>query len=793
MSPLFSVSRSLERRPLDLRLVPSALSIWAVTLVGLYWSWVPTAVAALSALCLGALVWVVARGRRWTSGALAVLAVTAIAATGMSFRMHQIDRHPLRMVSEHGERATVTAVLGDSPTPMEGSSYGARRAQDRAFVPAEVQEAEVSGSRFRSGGDVVLLVPTQSWRGLIPGQQVTATGSLAPPRPGDTTLAVIRVYEPPAKVIDAPAWQRTAEDLREGLRRSSASVLTPAAAGLLPGLVVGDTSGLPPEVERDFATAGLAHLVAVSGANLAIVCGAVLLLLHAVGAGPVLSAIGGGAALVGFVVLAGPEPSVLRAAVMGTVTLLALVLGRERSALPALAGSVIALLLLMPQLAGTAGFALSVAATAGLVLLAPVWAGALHARGVPVGVAEALAVPAAAHLVTAPLVAAISGEVSAVAVVANLLAGPVIAPATVFGVLATLAAPVSGWLSEAFVWLSAPELLWVIAVAEHAAAMPGAAIGWPSGTGGGLLLAVVALGLLIALRHRGIRLTAVAVVLVLGLVLIPTRVLYPQWPAHGWSVVACDVGQGDGLVLATGNPGEAVVVDTGPDPALSAECLRRLGIRRVPLLVLTHLHADHVSGLRAVLAHSGVGAVAMGALREPAWAMGDIARDTRSRGVPIIELSAGQQARWPSLALEVLGPRGPLARSRSADDANDASIVLMASTPAGRVLLTGDIELSGQAQLLASGADLRADVLKIPHHGSRYTAPQFLQAVRPRLALISVGAGNTYGHPSPLILGALARTGTTVIRTDQEGDIAVLPGPQGPRTLTRGDPVRAER
>lgn len=117
----------------------------------------------------------------------------------------------------------------------------------------------------------------------------------------------------------------------------------------------------------------------------------------------------------------------------------------------------------------------------------------------------------------------------------------------------------------------------------------------------------------------------------------------------------------------------------------------------------------------------------------------------------------------------------------------------MASTPAGRVLLTGDIELSGQAQLLASGADLRADVLKIPHHGSRYTAPQFLQAVRPRLALISVGAGNTYGHPSPLILGALARTGTTVIRTDQEGDIAVLPGPQGPRTLTRGDPVRAER
>jgi competence protein ComEC len=136
---------------------------------------------------------------------------------------------------------------------------------------------------------------------------------------------------------------------------------------------------------------------------------------------------------------------------------------------------------------------------------------------------------------------------------------------------------------------------------------------------------------------------------------------------------------------------------------------------------------------------------------------------------------------------------GSLARARSAEQANDASLVLRATTPAGRLLLTGDVELVGQSQLLASKQDLRADVLKVPHHGSRYTAPRFLLAIRPRLAVISVGADNNYGHPSPLVVGALARSGTSVLRTDHEGDIAVLPGRDGPRAVSRGDPHRPNR
>ncbi|MFR9729364.1 ComEC/Rec2 family competence protein [Saccharopolyspora sp. MS10] len=777
--------------PHDLRLVPAALATWAVTLAGLLGGSVTaTAIACGAAVLLAPVL--AARRRPWRDGLVAVLIVAGLASTGVALRTHAISEHPLRIAAQHGERVEVRAELAEPPRPLQGASYGARRAQDRSLVRVRLSSIEIGDRRTRVGGRALMLVPTDSWRTLIAGQRVVASGRAVPPRGGELLAAAIQVNRPPGRVLPAPGWQRVAEDLREGLRTISRTALGPAAAGLLPGLVVGDTGRLPPEVVQQFDTAGLTHLMAVSGANLAIVCGAVLLLLRLVGAGPVLSAAGAGAAMLGFVVLAGPEPSVLRAAVMGAIALLALALGRERSVLPALSAAVIGLLLLAPGLATTIGFALSVAATAGLVLLAPGWARALHSRGVPVGVAEALAVPAAAHLVTAPLVAAISGQVSIVAVLANLLSGPLVAPATVLGVAATVLAPVSVPLATALVWLAGPELEWVLAVARHAAAVPGAAVDWPSGVPGGIALAVLSVTALVVLRGRLARLLLACLVLVVVVVVIPIRQQIAPWPVPGWSVVACDVGQGDGLVLATGREREAVVVDAGPDPVLMADCLRRLRIRSVPLVLLTHLHADHVTGLPAVLSGRRVGAIAVGPLDQPAWAAREVRDTARAHGAPVLRLSAGQRLRWPGLVLDVLGPRGRLARSTSAEDANDASLVVKATTPAGRVLLTGDVELPGQGALLAAGADLRAEVLKVPHHGSRYTTPELLAAVRPKLAVISVGAGNDYGHPSRLILSALIRAGARVQRTDLGGDIAIVPAERGSEAVARGDPVRPD-
>lgn len=721
----------------------------------------------------------------------AACAVTVAAALATAAQAHHAAAHPLRAAAADGAAATVWVRLTGDPRPLHQPGYAGQAAgAERVAIAAALRHATTAGGNWRAGGRLLLLAPADGWRGLLPGQLVTAEGLLTPPEGGDLTVAVLQVRGPPRDIGPPPWWQGHAGAVRTGLRDAS-TVLPERPAGLLPSLVVGDTSALPPAVTEEFRTAGLSHLTAVSGTNVAIICGAVLLLLRLLRVGPRTAAVLAGVALVAFVVVARPSPSVLRAAVMGAVTLLALVLGRNRSAMPALAGAVLVLLMADPELGVEPGFALSVLATGALVLLAPRWSGALRQRGWPAGVAEALAVPVAAHVVTAPVVAAISGKISLVAVVANLLAAPVVAPATVLGALAALLGLVHDGAAEFVVRLAGPFVGWLVTVGHHAAAVPGAAVGWPEGWAGGLLLAAATAGALLLLRLRRLRTVVTAAVAGVLLVLVPTRVAPPGWPATGWAVVACDVGQGDAVALATAEPGRAVVVDTGPEPGPVRGCLDRLGVRRVPLVVLSHLHADHLGGLSALLDGRAVGAVAVGPLDKPKWAFDQVRRLTARAGVPLVRLRAGQRLHWTGLTIDVLGPRhppGPMGEDDDGTSVNDASLVLRADTAAGRVLLTGDIELAAQSDLLGSGVDLGADILKVPHHGSRYSSPRFLAAVRPRVALVSVGAGNRYHHPNPGVLTMLTDAGATVLRTDQRGDIAITRGHASTSVVARGNP-----
>jgi competence protein ComEC len=432
-------------------------------------------------------------------------------------------------------------------------------------------------------------------------------------------------------------------------------------------------------------------------------------------------------ALVGFVVLCRPSPSVLRAAVMGGVALLALVFGRRRSAVPALCAAILVLLLTDPALGTDPGFALSVLATGALVLLAPDWAEALRRRGVPPGIAEALAVPAAAHVITAPVVVGLSGQVSLVAVVTNLLAAPAVAPATVLGVLAAvLGAP---WPAAArvVVHLTGPAVSWLVGVGHQGAAVPGGVVRWPAGAFGALLLVMIVFVVLLALRAHRLRVLAAAGLVGALLVFVPTRFVPPGWPALGWAMVVCDVGQGDAIVLTTAQPGRAVLIDTGGDPGPVSACLDRLGIRPLALIVISHLHADHIGGLAGALRGRAVGAVALGPGRAPSWAFTQVLRTAAMARVPVVTVTAGQRLSWPGLALDVLAPLRdpPPIEDHHAEidgtEVNNTSVVLRATTPAGKLLLTGDVELDAQADLLASRTDLRADVLKVPHHGSPCT------------------------------------------------------------------------
>ncbi len=369
------------RRPPDMRLVPPAVTVWTVVLIGIVGGPVVaiglTVVAGLIALVAG-------RGR----GPAVVLAVAGCAtAAGLVITAHTVllVQHPLREPADRGAAATLRLLLRDDPRAIRADVYGSHPGgATQVLIAATVLHAQVDGRHWVAGGRVLLIAPAESWGRLLPGQVGTAEGLLAPAGRRDLTVAVLRVRGPPAEVTPPPWWQVVAGGLRTGLREA-AGVLPQASAGLLPGLAVGDTSGLTAEVEADFRVAGLTHLMAVSGANLAILGGTVLRVLRLLRTDPRLAAMLSTATMVGFVVLARPSPSVVRAAVMAAVAMLALALGRGRSAVPALAVAVLVLLMLDPALAVDPGFGLSVLATGALVLLAPGWADALRRCGLPGG------------------------------------------------------------------------------------------------------------------------------------------------------------------------------------------------------------------------------------------------------------------------------------------------------------------------------------------------------------------------------------------------------------------------
>jgi competence protein ComEC len=476
---------------------------------------------------------------------------------------------------------------------------------------------------------------------------------------------------------------------------------------------------------------------------------------------------------------------VLRAAAMGGLGLLALAVGRSRSAVPGLAVAVAVLVLADPELAGDAGFALSVSATGGLLLLAPRWRDGLRRRRVPAGLAEALAVPAAAQVACAPVIAGISGTVSLVAVPANLLAEPAVAPATVLGVLAALLSALWPAAAAFAAWLASWPARWLLVVAGHGAGAPSGVLPWPAGTTGALLLALLLVAALLAARRPAVRLLAAVCAVAAALGAVPVAVVAPGWPPTRPLIVVCDVGQGDAVVLPLA-PDQAVVVDAGPEPAATDRCLRALGVRLVALLVVSHFHADHVGGVGGVYRGRRVAAIITSPFPEPVAGHQALLATAAAHGTSVSAPEPGWTWRAGPLALTLLGPAHRLSGTDS--DPNNNSLVLLAEVAGHRVLLAGDAEVAEQADLLATvGAGaLRVEVLKVAHHGSAKQDPAFLDAARPAVALVSVGLGNPYGLPNGPVLERLRRSGAVVMRTDLDGDLAATVDGNGLRVVRRG-------
>ncbi|MFF0432191.1 ComEC/Rec2 family competence protein [Streptomyces sp. NPDC004327] len=808
-----------DEGPADLRLVPPALAAWggAALAVGVAGWWTVAGVL----LCLGAaallLMPAARRGLRATACAGALLCAAAGAASGA---LHAADlrRGPVPGLARDGARVAAELTVTADPRLTRSRVRGSRAMPALVLVEGEVTRVEDRDRAvFRTRAPVLLLVPAREapgagqreWSALLPSTRIAVNGRLAPARDGDAFAAVLRADgDGPPRITGPPsALQRTAGELRAGLRRATEG-LAPDARALLPGLVVGDTSRIEPELKEAFEATDLTHLLAVSGSNLTVV---LLLLIGRpgvaqraergglaprIGMSLRVTALAGGGLTLAFVVVCRPDPSVLRAAACGLVTLLALATGRRRSLIPALAAVALALVLYDPYLARSYGFLLSVLATGALLTVAPRWSEALRRRRVPGRIAEALGATLAAQALCAPVVVVFAARVSLVAVPANLLAEPAVAPATVLGFAVLGLAPLWPGAAEAVAGAAAWPAGWIATVARTGAQLPGAETAWPDGWWGGLLLALLTGLVVLAARGLPYRrwLGAGCVVLLLLAVVRPPPLarLVTGWPPPGWVFAMCQVGQGDATVLAAGGD-TAVVVDAGPDPALVDRCLRELGVRRIPLLVLTHFHADHVAGLPGVLRGRAVGAIQTTGLEDPPAQAAFVRRTARAAGVPVVRAVAGERRRLGPLEWRVLWPRadpgaaGVDAEGESA--ANDASVTLFVTAAGGvTLLLLGDLEPTSQQGLLRAVPVLPpVDVLKVAHHGSAHQDPGLIRAVRPRLALVSAGRDNPYGHPSPRTVTALRAGGARVLSTDRDGAIAVTGAGTGLAAVTSGD------
>ncbi len=687
----------------------------------------------------------------------------------------------------------------------------------------------------------ILVAATLPWYPpVVPSDRVELRGRVRPPPPDEYGAYLARIGAVGTLRADSlevlPA-QGSLNETLEGFRRAASAGLDRSMPEPEAGLAAGVLIGLRDRVDRDlaaaFTTAGASHVVAISGWNIAIVAST----LGALAGGirrrrrAILTAV----AIVVYVVFVGPTPSVVRAGAMAGVALLARELGRPGTAAAALGWACAVLLMLDPAYVNDAGFRLSVLATAGILA----WGTSMTARiagpspGLPRRwVAEILGVSFAAQAATTPIVLLEFGRLSLVAPVVNLIVVPLVPPAMATGALALVAGMTVGAGVPAVVATLVGLPAWALYAAMVAVVRVGAGLPLASLTiepPWDAISAAASLALIVGVSRWGNRILSWArsgprgtgppragsgrnrhgrarrharaprlAALGLAAATIGLGLVVAERPDGIVRVSVLDVGQGDGILVESGRGGR-MVVDGGPDPGRLLIALDEHvppWDRRIDILVLTHPHEDHVAGLAILLERYRVGRV-----YEPgmigqgpgyrAWA------DLFAKGGPPHgRLSTGDRLTLDQIHFRVLWPDPNRVPERPPDGGtsiNNVSIVLLGEFDQHRFLLAGDVEEGVDPELLARGVP-QVDLLKVAHHGSRTaTTEPFLEAVRPRVAVVSAGAGNSYGHPAPATIDRLRRLAGRTYRTDTDGTVEVsFDGPSirvktsGPRPSPRG-------
>jgi len=674
--------------------------------------------AAVAVVCLGLVL-----ARRWFprwAGALVLVAVGAFSAGAAGAR----ETIPEQWLPDG--RAVITGIVGSDPSGPAGSE-GFTLRPDHLFLAGSWQPW--AGPRLYVRGSAAVAVGEPALvRGVV---EPAAFRVRAGPVAGVVTAERIERLGPAPNVL-----MRVANRLRSRVLGSLDVVATRPEGALVAGFLIGDTRGLPDADYEALRLAGLSHFVAVSGSNVALFLAAWWLATGPLGWGPRRRAVIGLIGIAVFAVVTRWEPSVVRASVMAATVLAGKLAGVPIAPWSALGWAVTAVVAVSGGVVHEVGFQLSVAATAGILAGGPLWAGRRR-RWLWTTLGATLSAQAA----VAPILLHHFGTVPLMAPLTNVIAAPLVVVSTALGGAGALVgiAPV--------VRAAARVAAVVLAVARRAADLP------QLHTAG---VVVIAGGCLTGWRLRALRpLLAIGCVLAVGASLLPAG--HPDGP----TVAFLDVGQGDAAII-TGPSGEVIVLDGGPDPAVMRDYLRARGIRHVDLLVVSHGHADHTTGLVGITAVARVDRLWYPQQLGEGSPLDDIVAEVAAGGGAVSTPALGTTATIGAFDLEVLGP---LRRYASP---NDGSIVVRVTAAGVSVLFTGDIEAIAQQDL----GPIRADVMKVPHQGSITSDLDWLAASAPSLAVISVGP-NDFGHPSEAVIATLTEAGATVMRTDRDGTVTV--------------------
>jgi competence protein ComEC len=556
-------------------------------------------------------------------------------------------------------------------------------------------------------------------------------------------------------------------------------------ATILAGAMWGERGALAPDLREEFQETGTVHVLVTAGLHLGVVAAASIALLQFVGCGRIGASLGAIAIVWLYAAISGDHLPSVRAATMLSFALLARAAGRESTSWNALAAAAIVVTAIGPASLTSVSFALSFSCVAAIFAFAKPIGEALESIGAPHLVREALAVAFATQLGTWPLTASAFLVIAPYAPLANALVVPIVGVAMLDGFVTLALAPIPT-LSGIAANVETSFVDWIVAVVRFVASLPFAHVvatpppPWTIVAYDGALVVAA-----IALHHGRTRRAIAIVVCASALCLWPPRI-----PNHELRIVAIDVGQADALLILTPT-GHAYLVDAGgrlergPQVAGASSSeeigerivvpfLIRSGIHHLDAVLLSHPHGDHSGGMAPVLRTLGADGFADSGQTYPGHAYHDALDVARERGIPLWEPRGGDVWRTnDGVTFRFYGPTSPyITGSRS--DINSNSLVFRLEYGRFRMLFTGDAGAETEQRLLAGHDDLRADVLKVGHHGSAYgTTEAFLGAVAPSVAIISVGRDNLFGHPAPSTIDALRARGITTYRTDRDGAVTV--------------------